>query len=160
MGNNWEITKKMKHINLLGTKRFSSALLYSSGWSKNYVDMRHMNRRKLNKILITYIHGRDPGKLSNLPKWPNTHFNYHLQLKRKEDIGGSGLGLQVEGRQYAWGWKSKWLVNKCLLGQAETMGHRKEQTLPGSTLSTHLVHTTVIYRDSSLPGTGSLFTFF
>ena len=32
--------------------------------------MRQMNRIKLNKSLITHGRGRDPGKLSNSPKWP------------------------------------------------------------------------------------------
>ena len=44
---------------------------------------------------------------------------YHLQLKTKEDVGG-GLGLQRGGRQFTWRWKSKCLLNKCLLGQSET----------------------------------------
>lgn len=42
----------------------------------------------------------------------------HLQLKTKEDVGGSGLGLQRGGRR-----KNQCLVNQCLLGRAETMGH-------------------------------------
>ena len=33
------------------------------------VDMRQIKSRKSNKSLITCIHGRDPGKLSNTPKW-------------------------------------------------------------------------------------------
>ena len=52
-------------------KKFSSTLLGSSGWSKNYIDMGQINRRKLNKSLVTSIHGRDPGKLSNSLKWFN-----------------------------------------------------------------------------------------
>ena len=33
---------------------------------------------------------------------------------------------QRGGKQFTWRWKSKWLVNQCLLGPAETMGHREE----------------------------------
>ena len=53
--------------NLLGKKKFSSTLLGSSSWSKNEVDMRQLNKRKQN--LIPCIHERDPGELSNSPKW-------------------------------------------------------------------------------------------
>ena len=46
----------------------SFTFLRSFGWSKNEIDMREINMGKPNKSLITRIHGRDPGKLSNLPK--------------------------------------------------------------------------------------------
>lgn len=48
---------------------FLYASSFFSGWSKNEIDMRQMNRRKLNKKLSTHTHGRDslPQK-SNLPK--------------------------------------------------------------------------------------------
>ena len=54
------------------------------------------------------------------------HLKYHLQLKAKEDVGGSGLGPQKGVRQFTWRWKSKCLVNskKCLLSCTETMGRR------------------------------------
>ena len=76
-------------------KKFFSALLGSSGWFKNEIDMRQINKRKTNKSLITCIHGRDPGKRSNLPK--NDCLKYHLQLQPKEDVEGTGLGLQKGG---------------------------------------------------------------
>ena len=48
-------------------------------------------------------------------------------------------------------YKSKCLINKCLLSHAETMGHRGILTnVLGSSLSMHLVDTIVIYGDSSL----------
>ena len=47
----------------------SSTPLGSSGWYENYTDMRQINRRKLNKSLITQIHGKDTGKVSNSSKW-------------------------------------------------------------------------------------------
>ena len=53
----------------------------------------------LKKILIICLCGRDPGELSKLPKWGNVHLKYHLQLKIKEGVGGSGLRLQRGGRQ-------------------------------------------------------------
>ena len=53
-----------------GRKTFSSTPLGSSGWSKNQIDMRHINRRKSNKSLVTGIHGRDQGESRNLSKWP------------------------------------------------------------------------------------------
>ena len=74
----------------------------------------------------------------------NPHLKHHLQLKTKKDVGSNGLGPQRGGRQLTWRWKSECLVNKHLLGPAETVGHREEfykQTFLGSSLSTHLVHT-------------------
>ena len=44
--------------------------------------------------------------------------------KDKKDVGVSDLGLQQ--CKVKWGWKSKYLVNKCLLGYAGTMGHGEE----------------------------------
>ena len=52
-----------------GRKKCSSTLLGSSGWSKNEIGMCWFNRRKPNRSLTASVHGRDPGKLSNLPKW-------------------------------------------------------------------------------------------
>ena len=46
----------------------------------------------------------------------NPHLKHHLQLTTKEDVSGSGLGLQTGGRQLTWRWKSKCFVHKCLLG--------------------------------------------
>ena len=37
---------------------------------------------------------------------------------------GSGVELQMEGRQLTWNWKNQCVVNKCLLGQAERVGQR------------------------------------
>ena len=102
-------------------KKNSSTFQGSSGWSRNEIDMRQINRRKLNKSLITCIDGRDPGELSNLPKRLKPSPLYHFQLKTKEDVGGSGLRLQGGVRQLTWKLKSKCLVNKCLLGLTEKM---------------------------------------
>ena len=33
-------------------------------------------------------------------KGQNPHLQYRLQLKTKEDVGGSGLGLQKGGKQF------------------------------------------------------------
>ena len=96
------------------------------------------------------------------PKGRNPHLKYHLQLKAKEDVGVRGLGHQRGGRQLTWRWKSKCLVDKCLLGQRQwdTERNFNKQTLLGFTLSTCLVPTIVMYGDSSLPGTGPPSTFF
>jgi len=42
----------------------------------------------------------------------------------KKDVGVSDLGLQEWKSK--WGWKSKCLLNKYLLGYAGTIGHREE----------------------------------
>ena len=52
--------------------------------------MRQINRRKSNKSLIICINGKNPGKLSNSPKWQNLYLKHRLQLKAKENVGGSG----------------------------------------------------------------------
>ena len=70
------------------------------------------------------IHGRDSGKLSNSTKWLEPSLKYYLQLKTKDGVGGRGMGLGKGERQFAQRWKRKCLVNKCLLGHAETMEHR------------------------------------
>ena len=46
-------------------KLFSSRFF---DYSNNLTYIKHINRRKMNKILIDCIHGRHPGKLSNSPK--------------------------------------------------------------------------------------------
>ena len=59
----------------------------------------------------------------------NPHLKYHLQLKTKEDVGGSGLGHQRRGRQFTGPWRNKCLVNKCLRGPAETMRLRVDSDI-------------------------------
>ena len=55
---------------------------------------------------------RNPGKTEQLSQnRQSLQLKYHLQLKTKEDVGGSGLELQREGRQYTWKWKSKCFVD-------------------------------------------------
>ena len=59
------------HYNVVwGRKTFSSAPLVSSGWSKKQIDVRHINRRKSNKSLVTGIHGTNQGESRNLSEWP------------------------------------------------------------------------------------------
>ena len=60
--------------------------------------MRQINRRKSNKNLIACVGERDPGRLSNSPKWPKYPHLKYLQLKTQQDIGSSGLGLKRGGR--------------------------------------------------------------
>ena len=52
----------------------------------------------------------------NSATWPSgqsCQLKYRLQLKAKEDVGGSGLGFQRGRRQFAWRWECEYLVNKC-----------------------------------------------
>ena len=42
---------------------------------------------------------RDSGRLNNSPNDWNPHLEYHVQLKKKEDVGGSDLGLPRGKRQ-------------------------------------------------------------
>ena len=60
--------------------------------------------------------------LSQLGKWLKPSPKYHLQLKTKEDVEGRSLGLHRGGRQFTWRWRSKCLVNRCLLNQMEKIG--------------------------------------
>ena len=48
------------------------------------------------------------------------YLKYCLQLKRKEDVVSNTLELQRGVRLLTWRWKSKCLINKCLMGPAET----------------------------------------
>lgn len=43
------------------------------------------------------------------------HFKYYLQLKTKEDPGGSGVGTQRGGRKFIGRWKCK-LFGKQMFG--------------------------------------------
>ena len=65
-----------------------------------------------------------PGKLTNSKKDQDLHLQQQLQLMAEKDVGDRGLVLWWGGKKLTWRWKSKCLVNKCLLGQAETVGHR------------------------------------
>ena len=58
------------------------------------------------------------------PNGPNLQLKYYLQLQKNKDNGGSDLGFWREGKQLAWRWKSKCLVNKYLLGQEDLMSPR------------------------------------
>ena len=49
-----------------------------SDWSKHQIDMRQNKEEKIKQSLITYIHGRNPGKLSNLQNGQSCHLKYHL----------------------------------------------------------------------------------
>lgn len=72
------------------------------------------------------VHRRESGELNISPRWPKSLRFIYLQLKAKKDVEDSSLGLQRGGKQFSGRCKSKSLANKCLLGQAEKMGHRKE----------------------------------
>ena len=48
--------------------------------------MRKLKRRKLNKILIPYVHGRNTRKPNSSPKWPKTSPKIPLQLKTKQGV--------------------------------------------------------------------------
>ena len=67
--------------------------------------MRPINRRESNRSVITCVHGRDPGKLSNSPKW-KFNLRNHLQLETKKDVGDGDLGFHWGERQLTWRWKS------------------------------------------------------
>ena len=62
---------KGHHLLLSRRKKFPSALLGSSDWSKNYIGTRQINRRNSHKSLKTCIHGRDQRKLSSLLRIPD-----------------------------------------------------------------------------------------
>ena len=57
---------------------------YCNKFNKDFKNGPHQKTKILGKkCLITCIHGRDPGKLSNLPKSRNPYIKYHLQLWRR-----------------------------------------------------------------------------
>ena len=112
-------------LTFVGKEDIFLYFLGSSGWSNNKVDMRQINRRKSDKSLPTSMHGKDPGK-QTLSNDQSPYLKYHFSLETKEDAQCSCLGLQRRERKFPQRWKSRCLVNKCLLGHSETMGHREE----------------------------------
>ena len=60
-----------------------------------------------------------------------SHYLKYLQLRKKEDVGGSGLGLQRGVRQFTQEWKSKCLVKKCWPCLTKTMRDEEDFCLKG-----------------------------
>ena len=60
-----------------------------------------MRGKKTDKNFITYRHGRDPREQTH-QSGQNLHLKDYLQLKTKQDIGGSDLGLRKGGREFPW----------------------------------------------------------
>ena len=60
-------------------------------------------------------------KMNNYLKWlrPSPLNTIFSLKKKKEDVGGSGLGLKKGRRQCPWRYKNKYLVNEFLLGHEE-----------------------------------------
>ena len=100
-----------------------------------------------------------PRKTEQLAKTAET-LKYHLQLKTKEDFGGMGFGHQSGGKAIDMEMEKQTNVCWAMQRHWDREKNFNKQTLLGSSLSTHLVHITFIYGDSSLPGTGPLSTIF
>ena len=56
------------------------------------------------------------------------HLNYHLQLKTKEDVGGSGLGLQ-ERKAIHMEMEKQTFGKQMFAGPAKTVWHRVDSDL-------------------------------
>ena len=112
----------------------------SSGWS----DQKEKTKQKFYNLLI--MGEARENWVTHQNGW-SLHLKYHLQLKAKGDVIVGALGPQRWGRQMVEKrWKSKWLINKCVLGHVETIGDNgnyNKQILLGFSLSTYLVHTTL-----------------
>ena len=131
-------------------RNFPPPFLGYSGQSKSSIDMRQSNGEK-SKSLITCTCGRDSGKTQLIKIAENFTLNTVFSQRQKRIVEGGGLGLQRGGRQLTQRGKSKYSVNKCLLGHSETMRHRQEfqQTdLPKffsvSTPSSYFSHSSVV----------------
>lgn len=84
--------------------------------------------RKSNQTLVTCTRKR-PRKIEQIPIWLK-HSTYKcLQLKTRM-LGVVIRGPQRGGQQFMWRWTNRHLVNTCLLGQAETKGHRSLRAPP------------------------------
>ena len=108
-----------------GMATHSSILAWRISWTEEPGGLQSLGSQRVGHNWATntftffhFIHQRNPGELSNSPKWLKSSLKYHLQLKINKNIGGSGLEPKRIGRQFMWNWKGK-----CLLGQTETMGH-------------------------------------
>ena len=73
----------------------------------NEMDQQEKNKLKFNNTYTPCIHGRDPRKLSNQPKWYMPHLKYQLQLKTKEDVGGGESLMKVTRKNTV---KRAWLL--------------------------------------------------
>ena len=69
-----------------------------------------------------YFHGTDPGKQNNLLRWQNLHFKHLFSVTDKEYVGDSGLGVLSGEGQFRGEGENRYLVNRCLMTQVETMG--------------------------------------
>ena len=78
-------------------KKFSSALLGSSGGSKIRLTWDILKEKKSKKHIVTLAYIGETQE-NYPPNGQNHHFKHHLQLKSQEDVEGNGLGLQRWGR--------------------------------------------------------------
>ena len=103
------------------------------------VGYNHANLKYICIYIHMYTHTHT--HIWSSPKWlrPSPYM-----LKTSEDIEGRGLGLQREGRQFTEKWKSKYLVNKHLMGHAEMMGQRvtliSRPSWVSSTIPSQILH--------------------
>lgn len=87
-------------------KKSSPTFLYSSTWSKNY--MRKIKKRKSNKCSVTCTCGRDPGKLSYLPRkakfspWTQAKDNRGCWPRVVWDFRGKEGNLHRDGKTNVW----------------------------------------------------------
>ena len=88
--------------------------------------MGQVNRRKSNTSLITCIYRRYTGKQYLAKMSEALILNDMFSKRQKRMLRVVVWNFQKEGREFSWTWKSKCFIEKHLLGNAETVGHREE----------------------------------
>lgn len=95
--------------------RISSPLQGLSGWAKNHINMRQINRRK--SSLISYIGGIHTNV--EIPKTDKMRYVCHSEIR--EQGSWTSVGKKAIRRK---GKDRKCLVNECLPGHSESVGQR------------------------------------
>lgn len=91
-----------------GQKLYPSSFIWLVK-NQHETDKQEKSKQKVNNM-YTSVHMGESQKtwVTHQNGW-NPHLKCHLQLETKEDVVGSGLGLECGGRWFMWRWKSKCL---------------------------------------------------
>ena len=81
-----------------GKKKFSSTLLSPSGWLKNYIDMKQINRRRIKQKFNNLYTWERPRKTSKWPEWLKPSPSIPSSAKDKRGCWGSWFGTS-KGRK-------------------------------------------------------------
>ena len=106
-------------------KEFSSTIFLSSlswlvGLRIKLPSDRFAGRNQIKVVGHVYMEATQENWVAH-QNGQSLYLKYCLQLETKEDVEGSGLGLQRSRREFAWRWKNKCFINWYLLGLVESV---------------------------------------